>query len=310
MSEYRIAIMGLGAIGSWLYSFLSNIPEQVELWALADARRAERLRREGILVNGTSYYPPVKTFEEEDRNLDFIFLAGKMTAYDEQLDGLSNFIGERTQIIPMQNGISSERRAAARYGRDRVIYGIARIDADRVGREVNFKHRAGEIVLGETEPSERFPDRVGILARLLSAGGLEVKLPEDIRRASWHKFMWNCSFNQWLAILDVPYGALKHSTELKALIRDMGLEVVRLAAALEVDLREADIDEMLASIDFLNDAGLPSTLQDLRAGRPTEVDELAGECLRLAEPLKLDLPLCRTACRQLKVLEAKNRRAW
>ena len=50
-----------------------------------------------------------------------------------------------------------------------------------------------------------------------------------------------------------------------------------------------------------------STLQDLRAGRRTEIDALNGAVVRLAEAHGLDAPVNRTLCEIVHFLEVRAR---
>lgn len=304
MQNYKIAVAGLGAIGSWLYAYLSE-NERIELCALADGERALRLRREGIVVNGRPLELKIEGFASGEP-LDFIILACKMNALEEMLEALAPRIGPRTQLLPVQNGIRSERLCIEHYGEERVLYGIARIDSNRRGNEIRFSRSRGDLMIGEASPSGLWPERLSVLAALLRDSGLRLQLPDDIRRASWQKYLWNCCYNQWLAVLDLPYRAMKESREMRTLARLIGREVLALAEAEGVDLREDDLDWILGQAYDMADEGIPSTLQDLRAGRPTEADDLAGECLRLAEKHGLDLPYSRAVWLMLKISEQKN----
>lgn len=303
----RIGIVGLGAIGAWVYSHLAELPDRVALYVLADTDRVKKLKSDGVVINGRVYQLNVRDFADSaPETLDYLIIASKMPAYPEILAALTAWVSEGTQILPLQNGITSETLAAELYGWDRVIHGIARIDSQRRGNEVYFNPAQADLVIGEAQVSALAPQRVAELGELLTAAGLQVRQPEDIIRAQWLKFLSNCTVNQSLAILDVSYGALLRSPELLAFIEALGHEIVALGQAEGVDIGHEDVSKMLVNFRGLGDNGLPSTLQDLRAKRPTEVDTFAGECIRLGEKHKLPVPLSQAVYQMLRVLEQKN----
>lgn len=307
MGKIQAAVVGMGAIGSWIFSFLDKAADKAEVFALADGERAERLSRDGVTVNKTKLSVRVRAFTKPPQAYDFIFLASKMAALPGLLEKIAPCVDEKTLLIPLQNGISSERVTAEHYGKGRVLPAIVRVAAGRENGEVTFGQGGGTLSLGLMQDNAHAAKQLSVLAELLRGAGLQVLLPADIRRDSWVKFMWNCSFNQWLAAADVSYGGLKQSPELQGLLRDTAAEILKLSDAEGAGLTAGDAEEMMRSIPLLPDRALPSTLQDLRAGRPTEVEDFAGECLRLARKHDLRLPLTETVYRLIKVKEAKNR---
>lgn len=308
MRKVTIGLVGLGSIGAWVYSFLATRPEEVQVIVLADTERAERLTRQGISINGIHHDLTVKAYDDfasQEEPLDYLLLATKMNALPEVLQAVKPWVSEKTQLVPLQNGISSERLAAELYGWDRVIYAIAFVAADKEGRETHF-HSQGLMTIGEASQSTLAPARIQDLADILRLAGMNVKVSESIVRDSWLKFLSNCTNNQYLAILNVPYPALAKSPDLLALMRDLGQEVVALGQAEGVTLTNDDVERMLTrSAGFQSDA-YPSTAQDLRAKRPTEVDTFSGECIRLGEKHGIPTPYSRTVYHLIRVLEQKN----
>ncbi len=274
MQKFRIGLVGLGSVGAWVYSFLAENPEGAEVIILAEGDRKERLSREGIKINGKPYPLQVKDFAKEgqEQDLDFILLATKMNNYPEILEKIVPWVGEKTQIVPLQNGISSERLAAEKFGWDHVIYAVAQIAAEKEGQEATFQGK-GQIIIGEEQKSPLAPNRVADLEGVLTASGMQIKVSDAALREAWLKFLLNCMNNQFLAILDVQYPALAKSKELLELTGDLGREVVK---------------------------------QDIRAKRPTEVDIFAGECVRLGEKHGIPTPLSLMIYRMIRVLEQKN----
>jgi 2-dehydropantoate 2-reductase len=102
-------------------------------------------------------------------------------------------------------------------------------------------------------------------------------------RSLWFKFMINVGVNQVSAVLRATYGALQSSSEARDLMDSAMLEVIVIARTLHVDLSEEDIGEWYKVLGTLNPTGKTSMLQDVEAGRPIEVEMLAGTVVELGK---------------------------
>ena len=57
-----VAVLGAGAVGSYVIWGLSN-NKNITLGVVADGERNERLKNQGLMINGTKYTPQVWTPE-------------------------------------------------------------------------------------------------------------------------------------------------------------------------------------------------------------------------------------------------------
>ena len=84
----------------------------------------------------------------------------------------------------------------------------------------------------------------------------------------------------------------------------MRLEVVAVAEAKGIDIHDADAPAARNS-GVLPDARY-STLQDLDAHRPTEIDMFSGALIRMGKELGIEVPFNEFAFHAIKALEEKN----
>ncbi|MFW5788642.1 MAG: ketopantoate reductase family protein [Spirochaetota bacterium] len=113
-------------------------------------------------------------------------------------------------------------------------------------------------------------------------------------RTLWWKFMINVGINQASAILRASYGVFQRSEHARALMRAAMDEVIRLSRATGTGLTDADLAAWFETLATLDPGGKTSMLQDVEAGRPTEVDLFADTVVRLAGEHGLDAPVNRT----------------
>jgi len=83
-------------------------------------------------------------------------------------------------------------------------------------------------------------------------------------------------------------------------------EVVGIANKKGIALGEEDIRLQGERLKKINADGIPSTLQDIKAGRKTEVDMFAGTVMRLGKEVGIETPVNEFLYHAIRVLEDKN----
>jgi 2-dehydropantoate 2-reductase len=133
--------------------------------------------------------------------------------------------------------------------------------------------------------------------------GIAYETPVDMIRMMWWKFMVNVGMNQASAVMRAPYGVFQSSPEARALMESLMLEVVALAKASRVNLKNQDVNEWYPVLDTLSPTGQTSMLQDVEAGRKTEVEMFGGKVVELGHTFGIDTPYNQTVVRIIQVLE-------
>lgn len=93
---------------------------------IAQGKRKERLENRGVTVNGVNYHFPICT-PEEGRETDLVIMAVKDMGLQQAIEDIRNFVGDRTQILCVMNGVESEEKVAAAYGWNHVLYSYMRM---------------------------------------------------------------------------------------------------------------------------------------------------------------------------------------
>ena len=298
----HVAILGAGAMGTVYASvFFKMDPTCVAFVAKGD--RAQHLNDQGVIVNGTQYPVPVLTPEDPAPPSDLILVAVKHHHLTEALPDLKKRVGAHTLILPVMNGLDSEDAIGARYGADKVLYAVAvGIDALREGNRVSYT-KQGKLFFGEAR-NPVLSERVKRVQEIFDRAGIVYETPEDMRRILWWKFMINVGVNQASAVLCAPFGVFHKSEEARALMESAMWEVMALTKAADVNLVEEDITNWYAFLATLSPHGKTSMLQDLEAGRKTEVEIFAGKVVELGKLYGIPTPVNQTLLRIIHVLES------
>jgi 2-dehydropantoate 2-reductase len=297
----NIAIIGAGAMGAFYASrFFDMDPGSVSL--VAEGERYERLSRHGLVVNGKKYPVPVIRPDDPAPPSDLVLVAVKAHHLEKALQDMSGRVGEGTILMSVMNGIDSEEHLGAAFGMDKVLYAVALgIDSVRQGNRVTYTN-PGVVHFGEAK-NPVISERVTRVQRLLDAAGIPWETPEDMIRTLWWKFMINVGVNQVSAVLRAPYGVFQRSEEAVKLMEWAMEEVISVAAEKGVNLGPEDIGNWRRVLMSLGPEGKTSMLQDVEAGRKTEVEIFAGRVMGLGEAHGLQVPVNRVLYQIIRVAE-------
>jgi 2-dehydropantoate 2-reductase len=300
----KIAIVGAGALGAIYASLLYDAnPGCVSFVARGD--RAQRLRRDGLIVNNKLYKIPVIGPEENAEPAELIMVAVKNHHLAEAIRDMRTFVGPDTLIISVMNGIDSEEQIGAVYGMDKVLYCvILGIDALREENRVTYTTQ-GTLYFGEaTNP---FPiERVRRLGELFDKAKIDHETPPDMKRVLWRKFMINVGINQASAVLGAPYAVFQNPGQAREMMEAAMREVIEIAQKAGVNLSEDDIRSFEPVLARLNPRGKTSMLQDVEEGRKTEVEMFAGRVIPLGRQYNVPVPINQMLFDKIRAIESKK----
>jgi 2-dehydropantoate 2-reductase len=300
----KVYILGAGAMGGF---FASKFFEAGDFSTSVVARgeRCDRLKKHGLVVNEKKYSIPVTHPDEVTSPADLIIVALKHHHLPVAVNDLKNLVGEQTTIISIMNGLDSEEFIGSVYGMEKILYTISvAIDAVREGNRITYtnpgKHYFGEKVNNDIS------QKVRRVQAAFDRAGIAWETPVDMIRMLWWKFMVNVGMNQTSAVMKAPYGVFQSSPYARELMETSMREVVVLAKAAGIDLVEKDIDDWYGLLKTLSPQGKTSMLQDIEAGRKTEIEIFAGKVVELGKTYGIPTPVNETLLRIIRVLETTD----
>lgn len=298
MKINTVAILGAGAIGAYfIWGLADKLGEN--LWVVADGPRADRLREQGLTINGRHYPLNLRT-PAEAHGADLLLVATKYGALPAVLEDIAAVAGGHTTVLSLLNGVSTEELIARRIGREPVLYSMMQIAAERRGSEVVFDGPTTPGVFFGEADSPAVSPRMQAIAELFSGTPLHYTLCDDIMRRIWNKFALNVSNNLPQAILGCGVGIYEDSVYAARLAQCLRQEVAALAAAKGIRIADVPTGSPVAK------RARYSTLQDLDARRHTEVDLFAGAVMAMGRELGIPTPYSEFAYNTIKALEEKN----
>ena len=169
-----------------------------------------------------------------------------------------------------------------------------------LNHETNFS-TFGWIEYGEK--NNTLSDNVLAVQELFERVGIDYKISENVLHSMWWKFMVNVGFNQTSAVLKAPYEVFQSLPSAYEWAESTMREVVALSQKVGVNLTEEDVISFRSVLNNMSPKGKTSMLQDVEAGRKTEVEYLGGKVCELGEKYEVLTPINEQLFRMIHIME-------
>ena len=302
MKIKKVAVLGAGAVGSYVIWGLSS-RNDIELGVITEGERAERLKQNGCTINGKIYHPEVWNPRETDA-VDLLIVALKYGSLSAALESIQKATTENTVIMSLMNGVDSEEIIAEKVGVEHLLPAVIKVASHKEEDGYHFDPETTiGIIFGElTAPYDS--DRIRAIEELFKDTGIHFRATEYAREEMWSKFRLNVCNNLPQAILGAGVGCYRDSVHMKAISDGLKGELEAIAHAKGIDLSKTEASSGRGSA--VPPSARYSTLQDLDAGRHTEIDMFSGALIRMGKELGIPTPYNEYTYHMIKALEEKN----
>ena len=289
----RIAIFGSGGVGGYFGGRLAQAGEDVVF--IARGAHLQAMQQDGLRVesiNGDFVLPPVQATDDPASVgvVDLVLLGVKAWQVPEAAAAIRPLVGEKTAVLPLQNGIDAPAQLAAVLGAAPVLGGLCAI-MSYVVAPGHIRHAGIEpiIQLGELDntPSER----TAAIRGLLDKPGITAIRPADIQVAMWQKFLFIAALSGVGAVTRVPMGIFRTLPQTRVLLEQVLQEGMAVGLAHRVALPPDTVARTLARIDGLPPQGTASMQRDVMEKRPSELEAQTGAIVRLGQQLGIPTPV-------------------
>lgn len=302
MEIRSVAILGAGAVGSYVIWGLSGRKE-IRLGVIAEGERAKRLKQNGCKINQVVYRPEVWTAEEA-HGVDLLIVSLKYGALSGALETIQTVTGENTVVMSLMNGVDSEEIIAEKIGASHLLHAVIKVASHKEKDGYCFDPDTTiGIIFGELFAPYQ-SERVQAIEELWRNTGMHFRATKYIQAEMWSKFRLNVCNNLPQAILGAGVGCYRDSIHMQAISNGLRQELEEIAAAKGIDLGKADVSSERSS--KVPPSARYSTLQDLDAGRHTEIDMFSGALIRMGKEFGIPTPYNEYTYHMIKALEEKN----
>jgi len=299
----RICIVGCGAVGSLFAAHLARL-ESVEVWAYDVSKpHVEAMNRTGLRLSGAEEFTArlhAASDAGEIPRCDFGVVATKAIHTASAIKQVARVFDDRSAVCSVQNGVGNEELIAehVKY----VIRGTTfpaghLVEPGHVGYDIK-----GDTWIGPFEPTATPLDLVEQLGALMTRSGMNTVVLKDARGAQWTKLIFNAATNPVGALTRLHHGAATRFAPTGELFEALIREGEAVAKAQDIALH-GDPRAMVQKGANAPGKHKASMLQDVEAGRQTEVDFMNGAIVKWGEKLGVPTPLHRAVWQLVKGLE-------
>ncbi|MFX0064432.1 MAG: ketopantoate reductase family protein [Candidatus Hermodarchaeota archaeon] len=298
----KILIYGAGGLGSVFGGYLAR---SHDVTLICRARHADAINKSGLLIytpensQFTVFPRAYSSIEKLKEIYASIVISVKTYDLEQACRAISTQFnlsptlesskaGYCPKIILLQNGLGNEE-LASQFFPDRFIYRILTTNGAFFIKPGVIKHSGrGKTQIGKYVPLKK-DEFLLQMSRVLKSAGLETIPIYNLKERVWQKLAVNAAINPLTALTGLKNGGLLRSSTLIAIIKEIVLEVETVARVSE-DLRLKNTLEKV--IEVLKDTrqNKSSMLQDIEAGRKTEIDFINVQIVKRGQRLNLRTP--------------------
>lgn len=281
----RVAIVGAGAIGSLIGALLAR---RTNVILVCREGHAAAISGHGLEVTG------VDGFVQELRattapscvaEADLVILTTKAFDLEPTLSQMGPHLSPDARVVLMQNGLGNDDMARAALPQATILRGLTYMGVTFTKPGHVVWTARGRTTIGA--PFGTSQDSAEAVGALFREAGLETATSSDIRRDVWHKTLGNIGINALGAVMGMKNAKLVENAYTLAIMEFLVSEAERVAEAAGYAFNSFDEVVELARATGSNKN---SMLQDVEAGRRTEIDFLNGAIVRLAKESGIGVP--------------------
>lgn len=304
----EIIIVGPGALGIVFAAKLAGGGHQVTLLG-RPSPRLDQLRERGVRLqrkDSTIHRPALRVTDDPAivADADAVVVLVKAGDTTAAMQRIAPFLRRDTPVLTLQNGLGNAQKIRDVLGpQARVLPGTTSQGATRLVPDLVVHAGEGPTLIGY-ETAEDAPVATE-LARTFTQAGISAASVPDIERWLWHKVAINAAINGLTALGGIPNGEIANDPALLDAAEAIAEEAAAVARAQGLELgsmRRAVRETALATA-----VNRSSMLQDLEAGRETEVDAIHSAIVEAASASGLAVPITATLAALIKVRSNAHR---
>ena len=288
----RILMAGAGATGGYFGARLAQAGQDVTF--LVRARRYQQLQADGLVLQtpaGTETLQPQLTQASTlTGHYDLIIVTVKSFALDPLMDDIAPAVGPDTLIMPILNGIRHIATLQQRFGDDKVIGGLCKINATLGDKgEVIQMTPLHQLLYGALDGNN--DARLQRVDAALRVSQVDTLFSENIMDELWEKWLLLSTLGAVCCLARGNTQQILTSRGGEALLQGIFAEILSVITAEGYQPRPAVTARIY---ELLNNPATPMTssmYRDLTQGFDIEADQVIGDLLLRAKRNGLATPL-------------------
>jgi 2-dehydropantoate 2-reductase len=303
----RILCLGAGAIGGFFGARL--IEGGADVTFLVRPNRKKALAEHGLRLESPfgNFNAPVKTMTEPVQGEAFDYIVLTCKAYDlpSAVAAIAPAVGPNTAIVPLLNGIAHIDLLNEKFGRDRVLGGVAKI-AVTLTPEGTIKHLNDWRYITFGEQSGGLSERVLALKAVFDKSAAVASAVDNIMQIMWEKIVHLSTVAGMTCLMRANLGEIARTPDGIEIMLGFLARNAEIAAQTGYPPSEAFMTEYHQLFSNKNSSYTASMLRDIEKRGPIEADHIIGFMLDKAVALQIDPSLHRVVYAHLKSYEERR----
>jgi 2-dehydropantoate 2-reductase len=289
-SKKRVCVYGLGGVGGYLGGMLADgAKDNYEVYFVARGKHLEETNKNGLTLStpskGEIQIHPTRAVDNVNDlpEMDYIFLTVKGYDLMEAVEELKKISNENTTIIAPLNGVDIYERIRSRLDRGVVLPSCIFVTS-AVKEPGVVVHKGGTtlLVLGDDPQVEDYDPKE--LLEILRKAEIPYRWEEKPEITIWEKFIMFAPFALVTAYSGKSFGQVMEDVDLKGIIKSIMEEVVELAKAKGIPVKDSLVETYLGNAQFYPYETKTSYQRDIESGKgKDEGDLIGGTIIRLGK---------------------------
>ena len=301
----KILILGAGGVGGYFGAKLLRAGADVT-FVLRDKRR-QLIQEHGLSIEtpkeSFTVFPACVTSAELAADYDLIILAPKSYDLDDALSSLAG-ASSKGAILPFLNGLSHIGLLDQRFGKQRVMGGVAHIAA--MLTEAGAVRQLNE--LNSLTVGHRHADHEALAREfmaLCAKADFDSYYSDDIEQALWDKWVFLATLASMTTLCQGTVGEIVDTPCGTDLTRKVYAECCAIADRCAYPINESSREKALAMLTKPGSPFTASMLRDMKSGQRTEHEHILGEMVRRGIEHQVPCDLLAMAYTHMAVVAAK-----
>lgn len=272
-------ILGVGAIGGLFASTLLRAGQPVRL-VLRHSQLCDDYRQHGLVIetpNGCEQYTPLALSLDQPlpaTAIQQLLVTTKAQQTATAVTGVTTALHPEATVVLLQNGMGvAEEIRPLLPERCQLLHATTTEGAWRRAPFHLVHAGRGLTRIGSTPTQLAMAQDI---ARHWTKAGLDCQAEADIQPYLWRKLAINCAINPFTALYQCRNGELPDQPDWQARCQQVLREILALATAEGYGSALTNIEDEVENVVRTTAANHSSMLQDIRAGRSTEINYLNG----------------------------------
>lgn len=303
----KIVVVGAGAMGSLFGGLLAESGHAVTLVDV-NAAHLKAIQANGLHLqtdDGDRYIRDLRAClpSEATEPPDLVLVFTKTLHTATALAGVRHLMQPGTHVLSLQNGLGNVETISQHVAPDRILIGVTTWPADLAGPGHVHSHGRGLVRLMAADGRDR--PFVATLAQALDEAGLACTADPVVWSAIWEKVAFNAALNCICTTTQCTVDQLGAIDDGEALASSVVDEVLSVAQAQGVAVQPDACKARVADAIARHVGHKPSMLQDMLAGRRTEIEAINGAVVAAAAAHGIPVPCTRTLLQIVRLMEAR-----